>query len=247
MSTDELSGGWINRVVRIGETVRRSPSGAYTNGNFATELLGFFEQAGWSGAPRFLGTDEEGRQILTYIDGHVAWDVEQPPAVTSDDSLVRVAELVREFHDLTAGTPLAGDEEVVCHNDLMPGNTVYQDLGSGLRPVAFIDWDNAAPGKRIIDFCHMCWQYAGLGPQTLVEEAAHRTRLMCDAYGLDDRSEVITGVLWWQDRAWRWIRTGAAVGDASMIELRDSGAAGTVLDALRWVTRNRRELERALR
>jgi hypothetical protein len=33
--------------------------------------------------------------------------------VTAEASLVRVAELVREFHDLTAGTPLAGDDEVV--------------------------------------------------------------------------------------------------------------------------------------
>jgi aminoglycoside phosphotransferase (APT) family kinase protein len=54
-----------------------------------------------------------------------------------------VAELVREFHDLTAGTPLAGADEVVCHNDLSPRNTVYED-GEALRPVAFIDWDAAA-------------------------------------------------------------------------------------------------------
>jgi len=40
----------------------------------------------------------------------------------------RVAELVRQFHDLTTGTPLAGDQEVVCHHDLSPKNTVYLDF-----------------------------------------------------------------------------------------------------------------------
>lgn len=53
--------------------------------------------------------------------------------------LLDFAGLVREFHDLTAGSTLAGDAEVVCHNDLSPKNTVYRDPGTGLRPVAFID------------------------------------------------------------------------------------------------------------
>ena len=88
--------------------------------------------------------------------------------MTAEASLVRVAELVREFHDLTAGTPLAGDAEVVCHNDLAPNNTVYSPDGAGLRPVAFIDWDLAAPGRRIHDVAHVCWQYLGLGPGAVV-------------------------------------------------------------------------------
>ena len=48
--------------------------------------------------------------------------------------LAEVARLVRQFHDLTAGTPLAGDQEVVCHNDLSPKNTVYRDDREGMRP-----------------------------------------------------------------------------------------------------------------
>ena len=71
---------------------------------------------------------------------------------------------MREFHDLTAGTPLAAGAEVVCHNDLSPKNTVHRDGGTGLAPVAFIDWDLAAPGERIHDIAHVCWQYLALGP-----------------------------------------------------------------------------------
>jgi thiamine kinase-like enzyme len=37
--------------------------------------------------------------------------------------------------------------ETVCHNDLTTWNTVFR---AGL-PVAFIDWDTAAPGPRAFD------------------------------------------------------------------------------------------------
>jgi hypothetical protein len=77
------------------------------------------------------------------------------PSVTSGVSLARLAVLVREFHGLTARTPLAAGGEVVCHNDLSPKNTVYRDSGTGLAPVALIDWDIAAPGERIHDIAHV--------------------------------------------------------------------------------------------
>jgi hypothetical protein len=146
-----LRGGSVSTVVRAGDTVRRQPGRP-----FVRELLGFLERSGWGGAPRFLGVDEQGREILTFVDGYVPWQEGGMPSapgvsgtsgasgVTAEGSLVRVAELVRGFHDLTAGTPLAGDAEVVCHNDLAPNNTVYSPDGVGLRPVAFIDWDLAA-------------------------------------------------------------------------------------------------------
>jgi hypothetical protein len=48
--------------------------------------------------------------------------------------------LVREFHDLTAGTPLATGGEVVCHNDLSPKNTVYRDSGAARSVRDAFDW-----------------------------------------------------------------------------------------------------------
>ena len=115
--------------------------------------------------------------------------------MTGPASLARVAELVREFHDLTAGTPLVAGCEVVCHNDLAPQNTVYRDAGAGLRPVAFIDWDIAAPGARIHDLAHVCWQYVGLGPGIADATAAgQRMRLICDAYGLGDTGRLVDAV-----------------------------------------------------
>jgi hypothetical protein len=241
---ERLPGGFVTAVVRVGDTVRRTPP---PDAAFVRALLRWFERHGWDAAPRFLGNDEQGRDVLSFIDGYVAWQPAQHAAVASPDSLAQVARLVREFHDLTAGTPLASGQEVVCHNDLSPKNTVYRDSGAGLRPVAFLDWDIAAPGARIHDVAHVCWQYLDLGPRITDAVLAGRSmRLICDAYGLDDRGQLIDTIEWWQDRCWRGIVAKAAAGEPAMISLRDSGAVRSVRDAADWVGRNRAKLAAGL-
>jgi hypothetical protein len=240
-----LPGGLVTSVVRAGNTVRRTEP---DDPAYVHALLTWFEQHGWGGAPRFLGTDKRGREVLSFIEGHVAWEPAQPASVTSDASLAGVARLVREFHDLTAGTPLATGAEVACHNDLSPKNTVYRDDGAGLTPVAFLDWDIAGPGDRIHDIAHVCWQYLGLGPGVDdTNAAARRIRLICDAYGLPNRGGVLPAIMWWQDRCWRGIEARADSGHAAMIRLRDSGAARSVRDAHDWVARHSADLATYLR
>ncbi|MFH8590224.1 phosphotransferase [Streptomyces rimosus] len=239
-----LPGGSVHAVVRVGRTVRRP---ATPRSGFVRDLLRHFERHGWPGAPRHLGSDEAGRDVLDYMNGHVAWEPVQPETVHSDASLVRAARLVRRFHDLTGGTVLAGDQEVVCHNDLSPKNTVYRPVGGALRPVAFLDWDLAAPGQRIHDVAHVCWQYLGLGDGADVAGAARRMRLICDGYGMADCDALVATVLWWQDRCASGIEAAADVGDPAMVRLRAAGAVGEVRAARRWVAAHRGELERLLR
>jgi Phosphotransferase enzyme family len=244
MDEQPLAGGFVTAVVRIGDTVRRAQP---PDPDFVHALLGLFERHGWRGAPRFLGIDEQGREMLSFLDGHVAWRPAQPSAVTSEASLAQVAAMVREFHDLTAGTPLAAGQEVVCHNDLSPKNTVYRDVGVGLRPVAFIDWDIAAPGARIHDVAHVCWQYLRLGPDVADASAAsRRMRLICDVYGLRDHDRLVDTILWWQDRCWRGIEARAAAGDPAMTRLRDSGTVRSVRNAYNWTARHHTQLSAQL-
>lgn len=232
MDETPLAGGFINQVVRVGDTVRRSSQSSAQQAAYTRELLGLFEERGWGGAPRFQGVDEQGREILEYVEGEVGLPV-------SDARLVRVAQLVREFHDLTAGSSLADGREVVCHNDLSPKNTVYAD---GL-PVALVDWDLAAPGDRIHDVAHVCWQYLDLGPRVPdVADAARRITLVCDAYGLDDRDGIVRTILWWQDRCRRGIEVAADLGDPAMIALRERGVADDVGAAYTWVSAHAFEL-----
>ncbi|WP_253766263.1 phosphotransferase [Goodfellowiella coeruleoviolacea] len=240
MRETPLPGGFVTEVVRVGDTVRRVPS---ARADFVHELLRLLEQRGWPGAPRLLGVDERGREVLTFLAGWVPWRAAHRARIRSAGALVRVAELLREFHDLTEGTALAGDREVVCHNDLSPKNTVYRELPQGPLPVAFIDWDLAAPGERVQDVAHLCWQYLDLGPSWVdAGQAGRRLRLLCDAYRLDERADVVDTVLWWQDRCWRGIESAADAGETAMIRLRDSGTCARIRGAYHWVRQHRSTL-----
>jgi Ser/Thr protein kinase RdoA (MazF antagonist) len=201
---------------------------------FVNDVLRHFARYDWPGAPRYLGADEQGRQILTYLEGYVPRGLAQPPAIWADRSLVRIAKLVRQFHDLTAGTRLAGDDEVVCHNALSPATTVYRDDGAGLVPYAFIDWDRAAPGKRVHDVAHICWRFLDLGPRrTNPVGAAGLVRMLADSYGLAnrDRRVLVDAILWCLQRA----LYGSTRPDADVKQAYD------------WVAAHRATLDAALR
>jgi hypothetical protein len=238
MGEDVLAGGSVSAVVRVGDTVRRPAASP-----FVRRVLIYLSERGWAGAPRWLGVDERGRDVLSYLDGDVPWQLERQPAMRTDAALAGIATLVRELHDLTAGTELAEGGEVVCHNDLSPRNTVYRDL----RPVAILDWDIAAPGRRVHDVAHVCWQFLGLGPGADPDRAGRQVRLVADAYGLDERGELVDTVLWWQERCWRGIAAKAAAGDPAMVRLRDGGVVEAVRADQDWTARHRARLERALR
>ena len=137
-----------------------------------------------------LGLDETGREVLSFIEGevHVAAP-ESPEPELSDSQLASAARLIRRFHDATAGSALAGGEEVVCHGDLGPHNTVFV----GDEAVGLVDWDEGvAPGARLVDLAHAGWCYVDVGESGgPVEEQGRRLRLMCDAYGWDDAGAIV--------------------------------------------------------
>jgi hypothetical protein len=241
---ERLTGGFINEVVRVGETVRRAGSQI---SHFAPRLLLLLEERGWTGAPRYLGIDEQGRQILSFVEGIVPSGNDVPETFKTDGSLAAVARMVREFHDLTAGSDLAGDEEVVCHNDLSPKNTVYQEQDGVMQPVAFIDWDIAEPGPRIHDVAMVCWKYLDIGESvTDINACARKMRLICDAYGLDDRSGLMDAIMWWQESTIWGIEYGADEGTEALIRLRDGGFTEAIRRNVAWVREHRAELERDL-
>jgi Phosphotransferase enzyme family len=172
-------------VVRVGDTVRRPPG---PNAGFVRALLRLLEERGFDGAPRLLGSDEHGRDVLTFVEGSV------PPgddAGLTDEEVASAARLIRRFHDATAGSTLAGGEEVVAHADLGPHNTVFRDG----RAVALIDWDGAHPGPRLFDLGHATWCFAEVGPDGgPIERQAARTRAFCEAYGWDDAAAVVAEI-----------------------------------------------------
>ncbi|HEV2656738.1 MAG TPA: aminoglycoside phosphotransferase family protein [Ktedonobacteraceae bacterium] len=201
----QLSGGNVSTVVRVGNTVRR------TLGPWSPtvhELLRHLESRGFSEAPRFLGIDERGREVLTFIDGEIG-NYPLKAYMWSDEVLQEVAHLLRRFHDATIDFvptpgaswqfeyPDATQHEVICHNDVAPYNMVYV---TG-RPTALIDFDTAGPGPRLWDVTHAAYRFvpllhidndvmrqAGLTNPT---QQSRRLKLFCSAYGLTQPRAVL--------------------------------------------------------
>jgi hypothetical protein len=187
-----LAGGDMNLVVRVGDTVRRPPEPPGVRA-----LLQWFERVGFDGAPRFLGDDDEGREILTFVEGDAAF----APIPARDELVVALGRLLRAAHDAQDefvappdpgwrwGYPEDGDE-VIGHGDLYWTNVILRE---GL-PAALIDWELARPMTRVLEVAlaatywapiridEQCDQWGLLLP---FERRGERLRLLCDAYGLD--------------------------------------------------------------
>jgi hypothetical protein len=174
-----LKGGQLTPgIVRVGNTVRRTSK---ENAAFVHNLLLFLEDKGFPFAPRFLGLDEQGRDILSYLEGETWLD---SGSRLSDDLLEQAARAIRRYHDATAGSPLAQGHEIVAHHELGPHNTLFHDG----HLVGFIDWDDAAPGTRLRDLANSVYHYVDVShwANQTADEQARRIHLMCAAYGWDD-------------------------------------------------------------
>jgi Ser/Thr protein kinase RdoA (MazF antagonist) len=168
--TTPLTGGRLTPgVVRIGETVRR-PANPFT-----ADLLHLLEQRGLTCVPRHLGQDAEGRDILTYVEGWVPARFQR----WTDNQITAAARLLRTFHDATRGTILAAPHDVICHHDFGPNNVVFRDN----IPVAFIDFDLAAPGNILEDIGYMAWTWCISSKHPPKPQAA-QLKVLVDAYGL---------------------------------------------------------------
>lgn len=158
--------------------MRRPPKG---NAAFVHDLLLFLEDQGFPFAPRFLGRDEQDREILSYLEGQT-WP--ESGSGLSDDLLAQAARAIRSYHDITAASRLSQGHEIVAHHELGPHNTIFRED----HLVGFIDWDDAAPGTRLRDLANAVYNYVDVGhwANQTADEQARRIHLMCTAYGWDD-------------------------------------------------------------
>ena len=156
----ELTGGNASgRVVRLGETVRKPWIG---NTSVVQSYLGALRARGVD-APKPLGCDQHGRQVVEYVSGTLALD--KSPLGLED--LLRVGRMIRRIHDASELIPIhdpdgwqmllpAENPNLMCHNDLAPWNLI-----TGERWV-FIDWDGAGPSTRLWDLAYAAQSFGML-------------------------------------------------------------------------------------
>ncbi|MFG3258699.1 phosphotransferase [Streptomyces sp. NPDC048172] len=208
MTEERLPGGRTVGAVRIGDTVHR-PVQPWTPTVHA--VLRHLESVGFTGAPRVLGLDGEGREILTYLAGESAGeDLPWPAWVYSDAALADVGTWARRLHDATESFVPPPDARwlagvtwrpglVVGHHDAAPWNAVWREDGLA----GFFDWDSAGPSSREVDLAFMAltWvplQARGLAERTgftAFEDRSRRLHLLLDSYGYEgDRTAFGTAV-----------------------------------------------------
>ena len=248
----ELPGGTITPIVRVSNTVRRATR---ASSPCVHALLQHLERVGFDGSPRFLGIDEQGREILSFIEGDVT-ALSSPSGMFSDDALVAAANLLRHFHDSTAafvaghldgwqfqvGAPIVGD--VVCHNDLGPYNTIYRDGA----PIAFVDWDFAAPAPREWDIAYALWRFVPLYDNAQCERLGWSTdprgpriRKFLDAYGLEKHCDILDVVAHRQDVMRITIETWSREGDPAFVNLVKEGRVEEITDNMEYLKRSANE------
>jgi hypothetical protein len=262
-----LAGGDVTEgLVRVGDTVRR-PVGPHSP--LVHALLAHLESVGFEGAPRFLGIDGSGREVLSYIDGEVAGRP-RPPWMADETRLASVGRLVRAYDDaaasftpapdVLAGTAPAGPAgippapsyppELIGHVDITPENVVFRDG----QAFALIDFDLARPATRADEMFNAMMWWAPLfdprdaDPLLRTVDVPCRARILADAYGLSgtDRERVIEVGLLWTRRAWYTMKYRAQTLGGGWQRMWDEGVGDVIKRREAWLDRHAATLTAAL-
>lgn len=234
-----LTGGNVSNVYRSGDTVRRElkPDSPQVH-----KLLKHLESKGFSYAPKFLGIDEKGREILSFIEGE-AGNYPLKEYMWSNDVLKEIAKMLRLYHDSVMdfsfeeswqsidNTPQPF--EVLCHNDFAIYNLIFNQE----RPVGIIDFDVAGPGPRLWDIAYTLYtcvplsriyhsetgeeiKYNSLQHADLVNQ---RVKLFFESYGEGIEEDYLEMVLLRLEGLCKTIKRKASEGDSAFQKMIDEG------------------------
>lgn len=250
-------------VVRVGDTVRRPRQ---EQSPFVAAYLGHLDEVGFGGAPRFLGVDDRGRDVLDFVAGDVPGAAPEPWACT-DAVVADIGRLLRRLHDASQGweppagldwfgrrsvapdlppelVDLPGPPELVAHCDVVPQNVVFR---AG-RPVALVDFDLARPTRRVADVLNTAMWWVPLQApedrppaQRDVDVPARLTALL-DAYGPVDRDELLAlaDPMW--RRTWYSMRHNARTRGGGWARMWDEGVGDIIERRRAWFAAERTAL-----
>jgi hypothetical protein len=262
-----LAGGDVTEgVARVGDTVRR-PVGPHSR--LVHALLAHLESAGFAGAPRFLGIDGSGREVLSYIDGEVAGRP-RPAWIADEIRLASVGRLVRAYDDAaasftpapellpgttaddSAGLPPAPayPPELIGHADITPENVVFRDG----RAFALIDFDMARPVTRADEMFNVMMWWAPLfdpcdaDPLLREVDVPRRARILADAYGLSrtDRERIIEAGILRTRQGWYLMKHRAETQGGGWRRMWDEGVGDVIKRRESWLDRHAATLTAAL-
>lgn len=262
-----LAGGDVTEgLVRVGDTVRRTLG---RNAPYVHALLDHLQAKKFAGAPRYLGVDASGREVLTFIDGEVAGRP-HPDWVADEERIASIARLLRSYDDATLdfkappgvapapgpadppGLPPAPDyePEIIGHLDITPENVVFRQ-GTAY---ALIDFDLARPATRADELYNAMLWWAPLNeprdvaPALREVDAPRRCRVIADAYGMTerDRGRLLEVALLRTRRSWFLMKHRAEMDGGGWQRMWDEGVGDIIKRREGWLERNGAAIESAL-
>ncbi|MGE7604010.1 phosphotransferase [Peribacillus sp. NPDC097675] len=252
-----LTGGNVSKVYQSGHTVRRDlkPNSKRIHG-----LLKHLDKKGYHYAPKFHGIDENGREILSFIEGE-AGHYPLKEYMWSDENLQGIAKMLRLYHDSVSDFPFDDGwrpidltpqhREVLCHNDFAMYNIIFHNE----RSMGIIDFDEAGPGPRIWDIAYTLYTCVPLSRFYLSEtgekkyyqsyQDAHRIKkrvaLFFDLYGEDVAANYIEMVLLRLEGLCKTITRRASEGDPAFQKMVDEGHLEHYINDITFISEHRKE------
>ncbi len=244
-SSEPLRGGNMGEVLRVGATVRR-PAGPWTVR--VQQHMRELRDQGLEFVPEPLGVDEDGREVVAFVEGDVGV-YPMPHWIWSDDLLEQVGATLRRLHDVSGGLPkeLTGWQrdpvppaDVVCHGDVAPYNVVCREG----RLIALIDWDFAVPAPAGWDLGYAAYRWVSLTPpdhqdgrRADVVEQRRRLELFCRAYGGVRPQEVLAWAVRRLDDLVDYSLAQAARGDVRFVATTAAGHVYLYRRDAAWIRR----------
>jgi hypothetical protein len=172
----------------------------------------------------FLGFDERGREVLTFLPGRV---VDVNTELLTPGQIDSLVSWTRTFHEAVAGFghpgpwryPRVPQASLIGHNDIAPYNVCFD----GDDVAGVFDWDMAAPTTPQMELAFIAWNCVPLWRDIGDEAAAERIRRICSAYGGVHPAEIADAVPRRIQLMLDWIPMGAAAGDAGLCRLMSQG------------------------
>lgn len=255
MSEQQLSSYEKRPIVHIGNTVHR-PTGWWTPA--VHELLKYLEKVDFKYSPRVLGFDEQGREILSFIEGESGKD--GWAKIITDAGLRKYAKLLREYHDtITDFHPSEKSEwayskgglkegEIISHGDFGVWNIVWQND----EPVGIVDWDMAFPAKPRYDFLYALEYSAPFrDDETAVKwhhfpeipDRKQRIKLFAETYGIKELGDIVDDVAAMQRQVGKYEEYLAKRGLQPQMDWVANGDLEEIEKRAKWTEENRHLFE----
>lgn len=255
MRTNEsLSGGRENKIFRITDKVIR-PSGIWTP--FVHHFLNFLIEEGVNYVPKPYGINENGEEILAYVQGEV-YNYPLPRFMLQDHMIISSAKLLKNYHKVSSSyiEKITKNDawmlapsfpiEVMCHGDFAPYNTTIVDG----EAYGIIDFDTVHPGPKMEDIAYAIYRWvpfsipSNFNDHLSIDEQVKKAKLFLDTYGVkfEERKSLAQMMILRLENLVTYIKSQAEIGNQDFQKNIEEGHLKLYLSDIVYIQKNEKTI-----